>query len=246
MTKLLGLSQFLLFGYLVFGLIKPQKALFFIGDEKNRKRLYVILAWLGLSVFFAFLFNVTGVTESIERSERADSIKQANINKTAFQKRNIEKIIADSTDLSQGVFSTNTVETMNVEELGSSLQHLASYANIPTNDSLSELYKTNKQYSSAVDYCIKRASEIKNNNLPSMRKRYTDILKDKLWEDDIDVQISGKNSTILTLVGAVFAANKNKKEMQEAIGPVVTQLGFKQIRYKWIQHDDEYTYYDIK
>ena len=34
--------------------------------------------------------------------------------------------------------------------------------------------------------------------------------------------------------------------MQEAIGPVVTQLGFKQIRYKWIQHDDEYTYYDIK
>lgn len=82
-------------------------------------------------------------------------------------------------------------------------------------------------------------------NFPKLRLAFQKYLKDKLWEHDVDVKISGKGSTTLHLVGVYFAANKNIKSTQETISEILNLLRFKQTQYSWFKGVDEYTYYTI-
>lgn len=95
----------------------------------------------------------------------------------------------------------------------------------------------------------KWAAELKRKKveaLPALRRAWAKNAGSALWESDIDVAISGANSTILTLTGGAFAANKNKADAQNAINEALHALRFKQARYKWYSGDDEYTYYTIE
>lgn len=80
---------------------------------------------------------------------------------------------------------------------------------------------------------------------PKMRKNYGKILKDKLWVDNIKVNVLGTSNTILQFEGAIFASNRNIKDMQDNIYDVINKLRFKKVNYKWYKYDDEYTYFDI-
>lgn len=77
---------------------------------------------------------------------------------------------------------------------------------------------------------------------PKARKAYVKKLADKMWEENVDVTSSG---TSITLVGGIFASNKNKQEAFDAIYPMLLKFRFKRANFKWIQHDDEYTYWNI-
>lgn len=70
-------------------------------------------------------------------------------------------------------------------------------------------------------------------------------MDNKLWEENIAVEVSGKGNTILWFTAGRFANNKRIKEFQEAISSEVRTFGFKRTCYKWIKHDEEYTYYDL-
>lgn len=77
-----------------------------------------------------------------------------------------------------------------------------------------------------------------------LRENYVEEIKDKLWEENIYVETSNGGTTI-TFIGGIFASNKNIKKWQEESGETLAEMGFKQVRYKWIKHTDEYTYYDL-
>lgn len=81
---------------------------------------------------------------------------------------------------------------------------------------------------------------------PKIRKAYYQLTKERLWEHDIDVTIAGKNNTILKLTGGYFSANANKKETQETLHEMLSNLRFKQTQYRWYKGQDEYTYYTIE
>ncbi|MEI6480302.1 MAG: hypothetical protein WCO12_02155 [bacterium] len=88
---------------------------------------------------------------------------------------------------------------------------------------------------------------------PKMRKAYTEYAHDKLWEQDVDVTSSGVGNTSsgvgntsLTLVGSIFASNKSISTVENSIDEMVKELRFKRINYKWIQHEEEYQYFDLK
>lgn len=84
---------------------------------------------------------------------------------------------------------------------------------------------------------------------PRLRKACADIMKKTLWEEDIDISISGTGNTILTLTGSIFASNKGVKAMHEAGGGsegVYMNLGFKQINYKWYKDASEWTYFKLE
>jgi hypothetical protein len=88
--------------------------------------------------------------------------------------------------------------------------------------------------------------DVQKKNYPKLRKAYYEIVRPKVWENDIYVSVSGEKSTILTLRGGIFAANKNKKEMQTQISDIVTMLRFKEVQYPWYEGQDDFTYYEVK
>jgi hypothetical protein len=82
--------------------------------------------------------------------------------------------------------------------------------------------------------------------LPVMRKMYAEEMRKVLWENDIDVSVEGKSSTILNLTGGSFVTNKNIKAVQETIANKLYNLRFKTVRYRWYKGSDEFTYYDLE
>lgn len=81
---------------------------------------------------------------------------------------------------------------------------------------------------------------------PKLRKAYAELARKTLWQEDVDVTLSGLNDTTLTLVGAVFASNKGIATLQGNIEKVLEELRFKRVNYKWIEHDEKYQYFDVK
>ena len=80
---------------------------------------------------------------------------------------------------------------------------------------------------------------------PKIRQAYAEIARKALWQEDIDVNLSGPNDTTLTLVGAVFASNKGIASLQVNLEKVLEELRFKRVNYKWIEHDENYQYFDV-
>jgi len=83
-------------------------------------------------------------------------------------------------------------------------------------------------------------------NFPKIRRAYYEFIKEKLWENDVDVNLSGSGNTTIHFTGAYFASNKNIKSTQEALHEMLTLLRFKQTQYRWYKGQDEYTYYAIE
>lgn len=78
-----------------------------------------------------------------------------------------------------------------------------------------------------------------------LRMEYAKILAKEAWIEDIDVEISGKKSDVLTITGSHFAANRNIQAFQDGIHEAMVRLRFKESRYKWYKESDEYTSYTI-
>jgi hypothetical protein len=78
--------------------------------------------------------------------------------------------------------------------------------------------------------------------MPTIRKSYTKLLGQKLWEHDVEVRSQG---TTLTLVGGVFAANANIQQTQEGLAPLLRKLRFTRVYYKWTEAAPRFTHYDF-
>lgn len=66
-----------------------------------------------------------------------------------------------------------------------------------------------------------------------------------MWENDIEVSVTGTNRKYINFTGGIFAANKNKKVFQQRVQEVLNMFRFKQSRYRWYKGESEYTYYTI-
>lgn len=82
-------------------------------------------------------------------------------------------------------------------------------------------------------------------NFPKIRKAYGEFLKNKLWEEDIYVELDGPGYSVVKFTGGYFAANKNIKETQETLSEMLQLLRFRQTQYRWYRGQDEFTYYTI-
>lgn len=91
-----------------------------------------------------------------------------------------------------------------------------------------------------------KVSKSQVKNFPKLRLAYCKLIKEKLWVNDIDVNISGAKNTTLQFTAGIFAANKNILETQNALAEMLSNLRFKQTQYRWYKGEDEYTYYNIK
>lgn len=79
-------------------------------------------------------------------------------------------------------------------------------------------------------------------NYPLARKVWAQSAKNRLWEQDVEVNYSGRT---ITFTGYVFASNAGIKEVYDNISSALEQLHFKRCNFKWSKYADEYTYYNI-
>ncbi|PJJ62489.1 hypothetical protein [Chryseobacterium geocarposphaerae] len=89
-----------------------------------------------------------------------------------------------------------------------------------------------------------KVQNLQKSGFPKLRKRYTEIVKNLMWENDIDVY-SSNGGDVLNVTGGIFVTNKNIKQIQETIDENMQLFRFKQVRYRWYKGSDEFTYYDI-
>lgn len=80
---------------------------------------------------------------------------------------------------------------------------------------------------------------------PQMRKEIAKVMKEKLWEENIEVKCFGNGNATLDFVGGSFASNKIIKQTQETLSEMMNMYRFKRTQYRWIPSADEYTYYSI-
>jgi hypothetical protein len=92
----------------------------------------------------------------------------------------------------------------------------------------------------------KEVISFQTKHFPKYREVFAKIAAERVWEENVYVKVSGQKKDVITFTGGMFAANKNIKAVQTELSDRLNLLRFKQVRYKWYDGDEEYTYYDIK
>lgn len=92
----------------------------------------------------------------------------------------------------------------------------------------------------------RRVSQLQVREFPKMRRAWAKAADRTMWENNVDVTVSGNAAQTITFVGGLFASNRNIKEAQEQLSDVLHDLRFKRVNYKWIPSADEFSYYTLK
>lgn len=102
----------------------------------------------------------------------------------------------------------------------------------------SEILKLSKSLKSKV-------ANIQAREFPILRKEYTKVVANKMWENDIEVYSNGSGNKYINFSGGIFAANKNKQDFHNQLNEILTMFRFKQARYRWYKGADKYTYWTM-
>ncbi|MCI3937551.1 hypothetical protein MQX03_10080 [Chryseobacterium aahli] len=186
-----------------------------------------------LSIFFLVECTKNNANEKVTLEKEHIKIEQKKDDLKARLQREIEGLEKDS-DLSKNVSSIDGITIV--------IALYKVYASV---------IKEGKESSDIEEQALAKKLEkmVINSQIkvfPKLRLIYYRIIKEKLWENDIEVKIIGSTNRTLQFTGGLFAANKNIQDTQSALHEVLSFLRFKQIQYKWYSGDDEYTYYNIE
>ncbi|MDD3285347.1 MAG: hypothetical protein PHG95_01825 [Patescibacteria group bacterium] len=91
-----------------------------------------------------------------------------------------------------------------------------------------------------------KVKQLQIKEFPLMRKEYGSLIGKKLWENDIDVNVSGQSYNTIEFIGGIFAANKNIKEIHATLIEMLEMLRFDRANYKWYEYDSSYSYFKIE
>jgi hypothetical protein len=81
---------------------------------------------------------------------------------------------------------------------------------------------------------------------PKLRKRYVEVSAERLWENNIYVDVQGSSNKTISFTSGYFANNGNIKSTQEELHEMLIKLRFTRSIYKWMKYADEYTSYTIE
>lgn len=127
-----------------------------------------------------------------------------------------------------------------VEELQMDLVLLGAYWKIIEEGELSGDSETKK----LAKILKTKVTVIQTHAFPKLRKKYTEIVRNLLWEQDIDVY-SSDGGKVINLTAGIFASNRNIKSTEEIIEENVKMFRFSQIRFRWYKWEDEFTFYKL-
>ena len=204
-------------------------------EKKSKIWLWVLLGVCGLSLIVRMVDASDNSTEQAKEEISAQQVSKEEWTNRLIDDLNINDEYMDS------VIQRAEV-TKSPEMLAAYVRDMNNIADKVITDSLyMDVYDTPEVFEK-----MEKNSKKANKILPKLKKivraKYVKVLSEELWEHNIYVESSG---TTITFIGGVFANNKNIKDWQAKVETGLKELGFTQVRYKWIKHADEYTYYDL-
>lgn len=189
---------------------------------------------IGIGAFFVFIIVMSLIFGDDTTTETAGI--SANLNEAT--KKWKDKAIEDSTHLANGYYSAVAMSDFEVFIKRYHQLELMAVQQHPKEVTDSTVIRMgNRNANAAMDMLI--------DSITVYRNMYTQILKDKLWLDNIKVKTEngGKN---LWLIGGLFASNRYIAEFHNGMKPMFKALGYKRIYYKWVDVSSaEYTYFDL-
>jgi len=81
---------------------------------------------------------------------------------------------------------------------------------------------------------------------PKMRDTLGPILRQKMWEHDMNIKTIGKGYNRMVLTAALFASNRGIKQTRDTIGILLSDYRFQRVDFKWFKGAQEWSYYDLK
>ena len=179
------------------------------------------------------LIKITEENKLLVKDEERAKLKEVAILK---QKEQLER---ELNSVNAGVDFSSYRET--VESLQIELILFGTWARIITDGEKSE----NSEIQKMAKQLKPKVVKMQVKEFPILRKEYSKIVAAKLWENDIELSVSGSGNKHINFSGGIFAANKNKQEFQKQINEVITMFRFNQSRYRWYKGANEYTYYTM-
>lgn len=174
-------------------------------------------------------------TESKDTAETENEVDEHEQTPAAFQEQ-LEREIASFSKPLRG-----TEEEKTVEQLQLRLILLQVWEDMLNKADSSADAETKKLGKALRDNVVLRQKK----EFPLLRKRYSEIIAGKLWEHDVEVDVSGKRYKCISFTAGVFVSNKNIKEFQDQLSSVLRQFRFTEVRYRWYKGQDEYQYFNL-
>jgi len=225
-------------------------------EKKESSFKKVLLAVILAVVAFSILMAVIGdkMTDADKKPEaivqKNEASKQSEV-KTDDEKRadeevkkkaEIERLKTQLTSETEAIKKFNggeyreSVEKINAELMLFSVW--AILADTAKNNDSDEIKKLGKNLETSL-------VALQNKEFPQMRLAWGKLLKTKLWEFNVDISVLGNKNTVLEIVGAYYASNKNIKDTQATISDMLKSLRFDRVNYRWYEYDDGY-YFTIE
>jgi hypothetical protein len=92
---------------------------------------------------------------------------------------------------------------------------------------------------------LKEIGALQAKDFPRIRRLHAKALSQKLWQHDITVEARGTGSSSLLFTGTIFGANRNIKEVMEAVLEDALAVRCKRLEFRAYQ-GDAITYFDIE
>lgn len=142
-------------------------------------------------------------------------------------------------------FKVNKPSNADLEKIRKTLSLFRSLAEALNNARLgkADLSANDTSYFKGIE---RRLSSLQQRTLPGLRLAFKKQAAQLLWEYDVYVSVSGSNNSNIEFASGMFASNANIKAAQEQLGDILTEMRFKQTRFKWYKGADEFTYYKLE
>jgi len=201
--------------------------------KKNNYHLHLISAvTVGLFIFIAF---GSGEDKKNEDDSTAEETEKATT--PAQLTAQLKREVASFDKPFDGSTYRGTIESIQMEVVLFSV-----WANI-VDEGMNSKNAADKKLALALK---NKAAARQIKEFPKMRKAYADIVATKLWENNVYVTIQGTKNSIINLTGGLFANNKNIADTQTKLIEILTQLRFKEVRYRWYKDESEFNYYKVE
>lgn len=202
------------------------------------KGCYVVLLIIGLSALMYFGSNNKNESSRNEDMTSSKTLLDAGTSDTYkappkdYQKDIDFKLYVLDTSMDRATLRNTKVDILAEVDLFESTAALIN----STPDTVSGGTKTKLEKLKA------QLMKIQIADFPVLRAHYAKWAGQQVWENNMDVECNGPN---VTFISGIFANRANIKKMQEGIVDILARLRFKRANYKWVKHEEEYTYFTI-
>jgi hypothetical protein len=199
---------------------------------KTKRTIYEVI--VGLGIFALLIIGFTLCTAPDKKTPLNDTVaeKEPELPKESKSEA-INKAMADMNQSDLAELHTSVLGITTEIKI---FKAWAKIANAAENDKYSK---------EVLPKFRKKVMATQKKEFPLLREAYTELVKNKVWEDDMEVTSYGPAYDRIWLTGAAFARHAYIKLIHETMIDIFTDLRFSTVTYKYSNYDSDPTSFRI-